>query len=109
MVLSKQFNRERNQRWGARTLDIELLAYNEIVLPELKIWHEIAGSNDMLVSDLILPHPRLHKRLFVLEPFLEIAPHWAHPILGKTADDLCKQIKAKGTAGVIERLSLKLL
>jgi 2-amino-4-hydroxy-6-hydroxymethyldihydropteridine diphosphokinase len=52
-------DRAREQRWGPRPLDIDILAYDDVVL------------ND---SDLTLPHPRLHERAFVLMPLAEIAP-----------------------------------
>ena len=107
--IERRFNRERDERWGARTLDIDLLAYNEIVLPSLEVWYEIAQADDVMVTDLILPHPRLHKRRFVLEPLMEIAPHWVHPILGNALGSLCKQIKAAADVDDIKRLSLKLL
>jgi 2-amino-4-hydroxy-6-hydroxymethyldihydropteridine diphosphokinase len=60
-AVERAFGRDRahEQRWGPRTLDIDILAYDDLVL------------ND---PDLILPHPRLHERAFVLVPLAEIAP-----------------------------------
>jgi 2-amino-4-hydroxy-6-hydroxymethyldihydropteridine diphosphokinase len=39
---------------------------------------------------LVVPHPRAHERLFVMGPLAEIAPNWAHPVLGKTAAELAR-------------------
>ena len=58
---------------GPRTLDLDLLWFDDLVLD---------------LSNLILPHPALHERRFVLEPLAEIAPNWLHPTLGKTASEL---------------------
>ncbi|MDX2130578.1 MAG: 2-amino-4-hydroxy-6-hydroxymethyldihydropteridine diphosphokinase [Planctomycetota bacterium] len=54
-------DRTREQRWGSRTLDLDLLLYDDVTMDE---------------DGLTLPHPRLHERLFVLEPLAEIAPDW---------------------------------
>ena len=71
--------RDAENRNAARTLDLDILAYN----------------NTVLVDDrLDLPHPRLHERLFVLEPLAEIAPGWVHPVSGQSAAALLTQHKA---------------
>ncbi len=59
-----QFGRERRERWGPRTLDLDLLLYGDLVLKTAK---------------LQIPHPRMGDRAFVLVPLAEIAPHWRHP------------------------------
>ncbi len=60
--------RQRTIHWGPRTLDLDLLLY---------------GTCQIDTGDLILPHPRIHERCFVLAPLCEIAPHLAHPVTGK--------------------------
>jgi 2-amino-4-hydroxy-6-hydroxymethyldihydropteridine diphosphokinase len=69
-------DRTREERWGPRTLDLDLL---------------IARSAVCRGPDLDLPHPRLHERRFALEPAAELVPDWIHPLLGRSivefADD----------------------
>lgn len=76
-------NREKEERWGPRTLDIDLIAYDDITLNE---------------PDLVLPHPRLFERAFVLVPLAEIAPDGE--IAGTRIADAARRIDKAG----IERL-----
>lgn len=71
--------RERRERWGPRTLDMDLLLYDEQVLDD-----EI----------LTVPHPRLALRTFVLEPAAEVAPSMRHPLLGRTLGELAAHVAA---------------
>jgi 2-amino-4-hydroxy-6-hydroxymethyldihydropteridine diphosphokinase len=66
--IEQRHGRVRNVRWGPRTLDLDLLLYDDL------------RQND---SALILPHPRMHERIFVLQPLRDIAPELAIPGLGK--------------------------
>ncbi len=63
------FGRVRRERWGPRTLDLDLLAMARV-----------AGD----FGAVTLPHPRLHERAFVLLPLAEVAPAWIHPLLRQT-------------------------
>ena len=65
--------RERTLRWGPRTLDLDIIFYDDLV------WEE---------DDLCIPHVEMHKRKFVLEPLSEIAPYKRHPVYGKTVSEL---------------------
>ena len=83
------FGRMREQRWGMRTLDIDLLALGDSVLPDAATqdaWRDLAPeAQARLAPDrLILPHPRLQDRAFVLVPLADVAPDWLHPRLGLT-------------------------
>ena len=71
--IETRFGRTRGERNAARTLDLDLLDYDGLTFDSPR---------------LILPHPRLHERRFVLEPLCEIAPGWRHPLLGANAAEL---------------------
>ncbi len=71
----QMFGRERRERWGARTLDLDLLLY---------------GDRQIDTPDLVLPHPRMGDRAFVLLPLAEIATDWIHPITGLAIGELAK-------------------
>jgi 3-oxoacyl-[acyl-carrier protein] reductase len=70
--------RVRDVPQGPRTIDLDLLLYQHLVRRE---------------RDPIVPHPRMHERLFVLEPLAEIAPNVRHPVLGKTIRELCAELQ----------------
>ncbi len=87
--IEARFGRERQLRWGGRTLDIDLLALGDSVLPDAAAqdrWRLLppADQSREAPDRLILPHPRLQDRAFVLVPLAEVAPDWMHPRLGLT-------------------------
>lgn len=78
--IEKEAGRERIIHWGSRTLDLDILLYDDIVLEE---------------DDLCIPHVEMHKRSFVLEPLAEIAPYKRHPVYGKTVREMLEEIQAQ--------------
>ena len=75
--IENRLGRVRNERWGPRMIDLDLLLYDQQVIrqPELEV-----------------PHPRMHQREFVLRPLCEIAPDRVHPVLGKDARKLLEEL-----------------
>ena len=87
--IEADLGRERRARWAARTVDIDLIAYGQQVLPDMQgfaAWHDLPLERQQQEAPdrLILPHPRMHERGFVLVPVLDVAPDWKHPVLGRT-------------------------
>jgi len=73
LKIENRLGRERTGKWSPRTIDLDILFYDDRVIREV---------------DLVIPHPELGKRRFVLEPLSEIAPDSVHPIIGKKISDL---------------------
>jgi 2-amino-4-hydroxy-6-hydroxymethyldihydropteridine diphosphokinase len=80
-AIEADFGRVRQEIWGARTLDLDLLLYDQLIidLPTVQI-----------------PHPRMCERAFVLVPLAEIAPELIDPTSGQSIVDLCNQLNHAG-------------
>ncbi len=87
--IEAEFARTRGTRWGMRTLDLDLIAVDDLVLPDAEThahWRDLSLEDQRRAAPerLILPHPRLQDRAFVLIPLMDVAPDWVHPILGQS-------------------------
>ena len=95
--IEADFGRVRTVRWGQRTLDLDLLAADDVVCPDdvtLNQWINLPLDRQMAETpdQLLLPHPRLQDRAFVLIPMADVAPDWKHPILAKTVLEMLEQL-----------------
>lgn len=81
LKIEAQFGRVRRERWGPRTLDLDLLLFDDLILE---------------TPTLQLPHPRMTERAFVLVPLAEIAPNWIEPVSGKAIAQLVQRVDCSG-------------
>lgn len=77
--IEKALGRVRKERWGPRTIDLDILFYGDLIVNE---------------KGLIIPHPLIHKREFVLKPLLRIAPDFIHPVLKKSVKVFLDQLQS---------------
>ncbi|MEM7525275.1 MAG: 2-amino-4-hydroxy-6-hydroxymethyldihydropteridine diphosphokinase [Pseudomonadota bacterium] len=97
--IERKLGRVRRDRWAARTCDLDLIAYGERVLPDAATAAELialgpaAGAAEA-PDRLILPHPRLAERAFVLAPLSDIAPDWRHPLSGASVAEMLAALPA---------------
>ena len=75
--IENHFKRVRKKKNEPRTIDLDLIAYNKLIFRK---------------KSLILPHPRMHERMFVVKPICDINPNWEHPVLKEKAFNLLKKL-----------------
>lgn len=85
--IEAQFGRVRFLRWEPRSLDLDLLLYDDIILD---------------TPTLQLPHPRMRERAFVLVPLAEIAPDWVEPVSGCAIAELLEAVDCSGVHRLME-------
>ena len=74
-------HRKRIEHWGSRTLDLDLIAYEQLISTQ---------------AELKLPHPETQSRLFVLQPLMDIAPFWVHPVTGENLSTMITHLTDAG-------------
>jgi len=79
--LEVELGREKNFRWGPRLIDLDILFYDDLVLDS---------------PSLVIPHPRLHERAFVLVPLADIAPESIHPVFKRSVRELLAKMDTQG-------------
>ncbi len=79
--LEVELGREQNFRWGPRLIDLDILFYDNMVID---------------TPPLVIPHPRLHERAFVLVPLADVAPDLIHPIFQKSVSQLLAEVDRQG-------------
>ncbi len=85
LTIEAEFGRQRAEVNAARTLDLDLIAMDDLV---------------RAAPDPILPHPRAHLRRFVMAPLADVAPDWVHPIFGETATTLLARLQNEGVTSL---------
>lgn len=78
--IEKEAGRERKIHWGPRTLDLDILFYDKLIMEEEK---------------LVIPHPDLQNRCFVLDPMMQLAPYYRHPVTGESIKEMWEKLKEK--------------
>ncbi len=77
LEIEQEFGRVRQERWGPRTLDLDILLFDDLIVE---------------TPDLQIPHPRMTQRAFVLVPLAEIAPDWIEPVTGEPISQLAQKL-----------------
>ena len=103
--IEAEFGRERRERWGGRVLDLDLVAMGDEVLPDAATqdhWRALPLTDQRRITpgQLILPHPRVQDRAFVLVPLADVAPDWRHPRLNMTVTEMLARLPTADLAGI---------
>jgi 2-amino-4-hydroxy-6-hydroxymethyldihydropteridine diphosphokinase len=81
LEIEAELKRERKKKWDPRTIDLDILLFGQEFIDNM---------------ELVVPHPRMHSRKFVLVPMCQLAPDLIHPLLGKTMRELLETLTDEG-------------
>ncbi|MBP7240990.1 2-amino-4-hydroxy-6-hydroxymethyldihydropteridine diphosphokinase [Amaricoccus sp.] len=103
-AVERALGRDRRRRWAPRACDLDLLSCGGEVSPDretVAAWMALDPARQATEAPpaLILPHPRLHERGFVLLPLADVAPDWVHPILGRSVREMLAALPDGALAG----------
>ncbi|MEQ3624171.1 MAG: 2-amino-4-hydroxy-6-hydroxymethyldihydropteridine diphosphokinase [Celeribacter sp.] len=103
--IEADFGRHRTIRWGARTLDLDLLDHDGAVHPDhagWQAWRDLTLDQQRVQTpeQLILPHPRVQDRAFVLVPLADVAPDWRHPVTALSAQQMLDALPHEHLTGI---------
>jgi 2-amino-4-hydroxy-6-hydroxymethyldihydropteridine diphosphokinase len=104
--IESTLGRVRGVRWASRVIDLDLIALGDLVQPNVatqNAWRGLTLEQQMVEApdQLILPHPRMQDRGFVLKPLADVAPDWTHPLLDHTVAQMLSDLPREDTADVV--------
>jgi 2-amino-4-hydroxy-6-hydroxymethyldihydropteridine diphosphokinase len=104
--IEQKLGRTRNARWEQRVIDVDLISYDNMVLPNIEVYSNWANlslerQKKEAPNELILPHPRIADRPFVLVPLRDVAPDWVHPVTGRSVDEMLSEFSDDDLAEIV--------
>ena len=101
-----KMGRRESARWDSRVCDLDLLAYSNEIHPSPEVfnyWYKMSLRTQMITKpgELLLPHPRLQDRAFVLKPLMEFASDWIHPIIKLSVKEMLEALPKKDQESVV--------
>lgn len=104
-LVEQEFGRTRAHRWEARVMDLDLIGLDDVILPDAETraaWAKLSPERaaEVVPDQLILPHPRLAERGFVLVPLGDVAPEWVDPATGQSVAQMLAAIPAEVLAEI---------
>lgn len=104
--IEAELGRTRRKRWEPRACDLDLIAWSDQVAPDEMELRRLMALGPSAIDEpppdqLVLPHPRMHERSFVLAPMAEVAPDWRHPVLGQTTTEMLAALPAGRLEGLV--------
>ena len=104
-AIESELGRQRRRRWEARVIDLDLVDYGGLVMPDTSIhrkWRNLPPQDQAAVAPdhIVLPHPRMQDRAFVLIPLRRVDPDWVHPATGQALDTMIAALDPDDIAAV---------